>query len=523
MVGPNAGRSPSMEGRTIARPYGRIRRPSGARAAAPSMEGRTIARPYAGACCGRRDRRRHEPFNGGPDNCPAIHDTFAAGRHDPLHRCLQWRAGQLPGHTPRAGLDLVARHTTRPDLQWRAGQLPGHTCRTGSPASHTPPLQWRAGQLPGHTRRQARCGGPDNCGGVSCLVLQWRAGQLPGHTQWERWAVKTVHPFNGGPDNCPAILRSSTSASSVDPPSMEGRTIARPYQHRAPTGSAAGPSMEGRTIARPYRAHLARAMRCPPILQWRAGQLPGHTTEKAVTSQDVAAPSMEGRTIARPYSQPEAYPPAGLGDQGRRCLQWRAGQLPGHTRCLQSLAPLHRPSMEGRTIARPYRLLRSQPGQWHSPSMEGRTIARPYADEGHADHHRAFNGGPDNCPAIRWSTPIEMGPRGLSMEGRTIARPYHSWRSSPRRPLSSSFNGGPDNCPAIPICPLEPDSPRYHATLPSMEGRTIARPYRSSELVCLTCPFAGVCERCRKHELRRCLDSVVKLRFACSCKASSGP
>ena len=58
---------------------------------------------------------------------------------------------------------------------------------------------------------------------------------------------------------------------------------------------------------------------------------------------------------------------------------------------------------------------------------------------------------------------------------------------------------------------------------PSMEGRTIARPDRSLDLGSLTCPFAGVCERSRKRELRRCLDSVVKLRFALCHKASSGP
>ena len=61
------------------------------------------------------------------------------------------------------------------------------------------------------------------------------------------------------------------------------------------------------------------------------------------------------------------------------------------------------------------------------------------------------------------------------------------------------------------------------AALPSMEGRAIARPNRSLDLGWLTCPFAGVCERSRKLRLRRCPDSVVKLRFALCYKASSGP
>ena len=85
-----------------------------------------------------------------------------------------------------------------------------------------------------------------------------------------------------------------------------------------------------------------------------------------------------------------------------------------------------------------------------------------------------------------------------------------------------AFNGGPDNCPA------EPDSPSTGCTsrrirLPSMEGRTIARPNRSLDLGLLTCPFAGTCERSRKLELQRCSNSVVKLRFALWHKASSGP
>ena len=61
------------------------------------------------------------------------------------------------------------------------------------------------------------------------------------------------------------------------------------------------------------------------------------------------------------------------------------------------------------------------------------------------------------------------------------------------------------------------------AVAASMEGRAIARPNRSLDLGWLTCPFAGVCERSRKRELRRCLDSVVKLRFALCHKGSSGP
>ena len=105
--------------------------------------------------------------------------------------------------------------------------------------------------------------------------------------------------------------------------------------------------------------------------------------------------------------------------------------------------------------------------------MEGRAIARP-------------NGPVGGCVGGRGRVP--------SMEGRAIARP------NPRHP-----------------------GRRAAGRQPSMEGRAIARPNRSLDLGSLTCPFAGVCERSRKRELRRCLDSVVKLRFALCHKASSGP
>ena len=93
-----------------------------------------------------------------------------------------------------------------------------------------------------------------------------------------------------------------------------------------------------------------------------------------------------------------------------------------------------------------------------------------------------------------------------SMEGRAIARPNSHTITSRR---------GRGHLPGhrSKLLPL----------VASMEGRAIARPNRSLDLGSLTCPFAGVCERSRKRELRRCLDSVVKLRFALCHKASSGP
>ena len=85
-------------------------------------------------------------------------------------------------------------------------------------------------------------------------------------------------------------------------------------------------------------------------------------------------------------------------------LQWRAGQLPGQTRCASGVR------------ARPAR----------------------------------FNGGPDNCPA-RLSTDVVAQPSAnrASMEGRTIARPDR-WATRPPTQPPRCFNGGPDNCPARP-------------------------------------------------------------------------
>ena len=91
--------------------------------------------------------------------------------------------------------------------------------------------------------------------------------------------------------------------------------------------------------------------------------------------------------------------------------------------------------------------------------MEGRTIARPYRRSPTiaAVLMTSFNGGPDNCPAIR---------------------------RAPHNPNSASasltpFNGGPDNCPAIQsrIQSPQTNAGPGHVEVPSMEGRTIARPY----------------------------------------------
>ena len=155
-----------------------------------------------------------------------------------------------------------------------------------------------------------------------------------------------------------------------------------------------------------------------------------------------------------------------------------------------------------------------------------------------------FNGGPSNCSAKRdGSDDLLDIYSGASMEGRAIARPNRGLGDEPEVGIDASmegraiarpnrrgicgliccrgcFNGGPSNC-STKLADFFGE--HAHPLGASMEGRAIARPNRSPDLGSLTCPFAGLCERSRKRELRRCLDSVVKLRFALCHKGSSGP
>ena len=396
------------------------------------MEGRTIARPDAG---------------------PA---RMVTSRNS-----LQWRAGQLPGQTwcPRAARPSSRSFNGGPD------NCPARPRWVRSPAP--PPTTFN--------------GGPDNCPArpltaykspSSTLDLQWRAGQLPGQTGFE------------GDCDC-----------DDSPPSMEGRTIARPdavrQGHRR---LAPQPSMEGRTIARPdLRPRLYIAPGTCPSMEGRTIARPDSSMYESESSSWLAFnggpdncparppnpgtftgladhPSMEGRTIARPDTL--TY----VTDRfDQIALQWRAGQLPG-----QTSTPIPRAAST------------------KSPSMEGRTIARP--DQSTCTRSAApappFNGGPDNCPA-RLDQPVAIWPRTTSlqwragqlpgqtrrrghhrqvaaspsMEGRTIARPDQTlshadrgemwrlqWRAGQLPGQTQpwwqtvgviiAFNGGPDNCPA---------------------------------------------------------------------------
>ena len=230
---------------------------------------------------------------------------------------------------------------------------------------------------------------------------------------------------------------------------------------------------------------------------------------------------MEGRAIARPN-------PGDVDEfDGGPELQWRAEQLLGQTS--RTRGPVS-------GCSTPSRL------QWRAEQLLGQTTAsRPDS----ARRCSRFNGGPSNCSSKRGCATVPtFAQQPASMEGRAIARPNtQSTAHLAGTLLRASMEGR-----AI----ARPNSVRLKYRMPrsllqwraeqllgqtaartlstehqgrdaSMEGRAIARPNRSPDLGSLTCPFAGLCERSRKRELRRCLDSVVKLRFALCHKGSSGP
>ena len=207
-------------------------------------------------------------------------------------------------------------------------------------------------------------------------------------------------------------------------------------------------------------------------LQWRAGQLPGQTAPATAFPGRCHKPFNGG-----PDNCPAKQSPDGAARMLATSLQWRAGQLPGQTprrpsRCRRPQRPFNggpdncpakledladelvaqiEPSMEGRTIARPNGPRVVAVIGEEQPSMEGRTIARPNRPARSARWRRtlAFNGGPDNCPAKPAPSSAAIG------ETR------------------STFNGGPDNCPAKL---LRDPALQADQRVPSMEGRTIARP-----------------------------------------------
>ena len=106
--------------------------------------------------------------------------------------------------------------------------------------------------------------------------------------------------------------------------------------------------------------------------------------------------------------------------------------------------------------------------------MEGRTIARPdvIARRKSLSPHLPFNGGPDNCPAR--PNPVGYGDNG---------QPFLQWRAGqlPGQTAWGAAVGGLDQLPSMEGRTIaRPDAIILYLFLdcfpPSMEGRTIARP-----------------------------------------------
>ena len=167
--------------------------------------------------------------------------------------------------------------------------------------------------------------------------------------------------------------------------------------------------MEGRAIARPNRRGLRSSPRQGrwPLLQWRAGQLPGQTAAnsawRAIRDDVATFNGGPGNCPAKPGITGSTWPA-----REPTSLQWRAGQLPGQTsRLRRGATPFAACPFNGgpgncpaKRSPRDRKLARSViaslqwragqlPGQtpWgyrtagrrRPPSMEGRAIARPNA------------------------------------------------------------------------------------------------------------------------------------------------
>ena len=274
------------------------------------MEGRTIARPNDGESPQAIASLQERPFNGGPDNCPAK---------------LRWRAIPRSRRSKTGFPSMEGRTIARPNPALGSPgpravhSQPSMEGRTiARPNIFECPPPWSCPSVP-----RAFNGGPDNCP----AKLPKRCG-----TYSPRFA------FNGGPDNCPAKPRNLTW----------NYACATYLQWRAG-------QLPGQTMRLGGDVHRRRKL----SLQWRAGQLPGQTPN---------ARGLATATVLAAYA-----------------LQWRAGQLPGQTRS----AIVDRQRFGGRSPfnggpdncpAKPGMGMDPSPNAFSNPdrpSMEGRTIARP--------------------------------------------------------------------------------------------------------------------------------------------------
>ena len=166
---------------------------------------------------------------------------------------------------------------------------------------------------------------------------------MPGQTPTEgttiRQGVAHTTAFNGGPDNCPAKPRGLGRWCVVHergPPSMEGRTIARPnggrWLFRWRTTVICLPSMEGRTIARPNHLQASTDHARPSPDTFNGG--PDNCPAKPVVALEIEEAVQRMDSFNGGPDNCPAKPSPRLSRHGQRDignLQWRAGQLPGQT------------------------------------------------------------------------------------------------------------------------------------------------------------------------------------------------
>ena len=154
IAGRGGGPAASMEGRTIARPDGAAQVAEEAAVAlqwrAGQLPGQTATPTGPIVDIGRS-------FNGGPDNCPARPCSCARSR--PVSPRFNGGPDNCPARPPPS----AAPHPPQPSFNGGPDNCPARRrCTASSPASWRTALQWRAGQLPGQTPRSRASPGPQH-------------------------------------------------------------------------------------------------------------------------------------------------------------------------------------------------------------------------------------------------------------------------------------------------------------------------------------------------------------------------
>ena len=285
----------------------------------PSMEGRTIARP---------DVRRHR-IGGRPpaSQLPSMEgrtiarpDTSTLAVGGPIdHAGYPSMEGRTIARPDRRHSPSLSNSVESRILQWRAGQLPGQTlghCLLTCPRP-APSMEGRTIARPDPPAE------PRLTRYAPSRSFNGGPDNCPARPDWPKHHdAKHGLSFNGGPDNCPArLMVLGARIIEVSAKAFNGGP------DNCPARQSEQSDQSGRTCR--TRSFNGGPDNCPARLDVRLqGTMPDNCPARyfVVMRRDDPKPSMEGRTIARPDQR-----------------QHRAGTAVGHAV----------PSMEGRTIARP--------------------------------------------------------------------------------------------------------------------------------------------------------------------------